>query len=345
MTVVVSYVAVWLLVNLSHVAAHLVAARVFGVAVDRVSLGIGPTLWSRLRGRTTVRVALLPVALLVRLRPRWHKDDDAVWPPTDPRDLRSRKLGVRAAVFMSAPSAVLVVALVSAFVVAGIARTQPDDRPVVGGVAPGMPAAEAGILAGDLVVAINGASPETWFDVVELVTAAGEGPAHLEMERDGQIVTFDVEPEWSPVDGRRMIGIVPGVITIEPPGLLTRARMAITTVTGFFRDSLEGLTRSPSEPRIRAVSGPIAISSMAHEGGGRGSRGSFFWWFATYFSLNSLAWCAVLPYLDGRRLLFLVIEAIARRPIHPKYEQRFNLVWLTIVVVLNVIATVMWFVP
>jgi regulator of sigma E protease len=338
-TALLSCLALWLLINLTHVAAHLVVARVFAVAVDRVSLGIGPTLWSRRRGRTTVRIALLPVALLVRLRPRWTPDDDGVWPPTDRQDLRSRSLGVRSAVFLSAPLALLVLALVSAFIVTGFERTRPDDRPVVGGVAHAMPAAEAGIHAGDVILAVDGTSPETWSDVVRLVSDAGEGPVSLEVERDGRIETFDVEPDWSPVAGRPMIGIAPGVITIEPPGLVARAGAAITTVTDYFRGSLEGLTRAPTGTRIRAVSGPIAITSMALEGGGSGSRASGFWLFATYFMLSCVAWCAVLPYLDGRRLLFVLIEAVARRPIHPKHEQRFNLVWLAIVVVLNVVVS------
>jgi hypothetical protein len=42
--------------------------------------------------------------------------------------------------------------------------------------------------------------------------------------------------------------------------------------------------------------------------------------------------------------MFLLIEAMARKPIHPKHEQRFNLVWLVIVAGFNVVAMVVWFV-
>ena len=97
----------------------------------------------------------------------------------------------------------------------------------------------------------------------------------------------------------------------------------------------------PAPTRVRAVAGPIAISSMAAE---RAGGASTFWLAATYFPLTCFAWCVVFPYLDGRRFLFLLVEAVARRPIHPKHEQRFNLVWLVIVAGFNVFASVARFV-
>jgi hypothetical protein len=67
-TIVFAYLILWPLINLSHVAGHLLVARLFGIAVDRVSLGLGPSVFSRVRGKTTYRIALLPIAVLVRLR-------------------------------------------------------------------------------------------------------------------------------------------------------------------------------------------------------------------------------------------------------------------------------------
>jgi regulator of sigma E protease len=204
-----------------------------------------------------------------------------------------------------------------------------------------MPAEDAGIEAGDFIVAVDGERPETWLDVVRLVSSAGEGLVRLEVQRGQEVLILDVEAERSPVADRPMIGIVPGTITAQPPGLLARAEEAVATVAGYYRWFFQGFKPAPSHTRVRAVAGPIAVSSLA---AGRAGGASTFWLAATYLPLTCLTWCIVLPYLDGRRLMFLLIEAMARKPIHPKHEQRFNLVWLVIVAGFNVVAMVVWFV-
>src|SRR5262245_51548540 len=66
--------SIWCAVNWAHAGAQLWVARRFGVAVNRVSLGFGPTLWSRTVDGTVYRIALIPVAVIVRLRAPWSKD-------------------------------------------------------------------------------------------------------------------------------------------------------------------------------------------------------------------------------------------------------------------------------
>jgi regulator of sigma E protease len=203
-----------------------------------------------------------------------------------------------------------------------------------------MPAEGAGIEAGDLILAVDGERPATWFDLVLRVRSAGDGPVRLELQRGQEVMTLDVEPHRSPIDGYPMIGILPGRITVRAPGLLARAQEAVTSVVGYGRQLFQLLMPAPN--RVEYLTGPIGISSMAAE---RAGGVATFWHAATYFPLSCLWLCIVLPYLDGRRFLFLLVEGMARRPIHPKYEQRFNLVWLVIVAGLDVVASVSLFVP
>jgi regulator of sigma E protease len=69
-----------------------------------------------------------------------------------------------------------------------------------------MPAEDAGIEAGDLIVAVDGERPETWLDVVRLVSSAGEGlVVRLEVQRGQEVLILDVEPERSPVADRKKV--------------------------------------------------------------------------------------------------------------------------------------------
>lgn len=327
----VSYLVVWLLINLVHTVAHLLAARLFRVSLDRVSLGVGPTLWSRRRGRTQFRIALFPVAFLVRLRTRWKKSEEGVWPPSHPQDIRNKKLFVRAMVFGAAPAALILLAFVSAFIVAGHERTEMDLRPIVGAVEAGMPAGRAGIKDGDLILAVNGKRPETWFDIRKLLSLAGEGTVHLKVQRDRKVLPIDVRPERSIVDDMPVIGITAGKITIRPPGLPAQAKEAGATIAEYFKEFFQNLRPAPA--RVRTLEGPIAISVFKED---REDTLLTFWQTATFFSLLCFTWCIVFPYLDGRRFLFILVEALARRPVHPKHEQRFNRIWFVIVVLINV---------
>ena len=338
MTIVFAYLILWPLINLSHVAGHLLVARLFGIAVDRVSLGLGPSVFSRVRGKTTYRIALLPIAVLVRLRPRWKEGDESVWPPTDPLDLRTRSIGVRAIVFASAPLPLLFLSFFAAFLATGFERMVPDDRPVVGDVVAGMPAEEAGVMAGDLLVSIDGKKPEAWIDVPRLVSAVGDDIIRLEVVRGHESLTIHVEPVRLTHDDRTVIGIRQGAVAIEPPGFYDRVKES----TAMIREYLS-LRMLPSfSTQVRVVSGPIGIVRTAAVQRGF-SQSSFV--IATYFPLTCLIWCLVFPYLDGRRFLFLGIETAARRPLHPKYEQRFNLIWLAVLVVFNAVLLIVRFGP
>src|SRR5262245_33563129 len=105
----------WLLVNLAHVAGHLLMARLLGIRVHRVTFGLGKTLRERTVRGTTYRIALFPLAIRVRLeRPG---DGSAPGPAPDPDEFRSRPLAQRLAVVLAAPAMLLVLALVLAVAV------------------------------------------------------------------------------------------------------------------------------------------------------------------------------------------------------------------------------------
>ncbi len=324
---------VWVIVNVTHVAAHLVVARKLGVAVNRVSLGFGPTLWSRMVGATTYRLAILPIAFVVRLRAPWA----AGAPEAPSNDLRNRSRWARLAVFCSAPAAVLLLGFVSAFWASGFERTQRSDKPVVGDVRRGGPADRAGLLAGDTIAAVGGQKVETWAELKRLIAGATEDVLVLDVRRSTGSMRLEVQPDTMPGTSNKVIGIGPAMVAQPPPPFIERFGNAVEIVRqwgGLLVEGVSTVVVGMKEPAV--VRGPVALYASASAG--TNGRDYFLATAVTFAILQYFLLCLVAPYLDGRRLLFLGIEAIGRKPLRPKYEDWFNRIWLGLFLMLAVLA-------
>lgn len=71
---------------------------------------------------------------------------------------------------------------------------------------PVCPAGDAGIRAGDLILALDGRSTRTAAELGEMLSELGEEPVRLTVERDGRRLQFDVTPARQ-TDGSRRLGL------------------------------------------------------------------------------------------------------------------------------------------
>ena len=78
------------------------------------------------------------------------------------------------------------------FIAVGV--DMPSNAPVVGGVSPGLPAAEAGLLAGDRITAVNGQPITTWEELSKSVLGSNGERLHLQVGRESGQLTLDVTP-------------------------------------------------------------------------------------------------------------------------------------------------------
>jgi regulator of sigma E protease len=172
--------------------------------------GIGETEWS---------LRLLPLGGYVRML--GQEDLDPSKTSTARRSYQRTPVGKRMVVVSAGVVANLVLA-VALFVVAFMVGVR-FEAPVVGGVVPGSPAAtaecaeggEAGLRAGDRVVAIDGAPAQTFADLQIASAMARPGsPVELRVERtaaDGASVrrTFRATPRRDAGSGLLSMGIAP----------------------------------------------------------------------------------------------------------------------------------------
>jgi len=146
-----------------HELGHFVAAKSCKIRVLAFAVGFGKTLVKWKRGDTEYRVNAIPFGGYVQM---------AGEGPTQERsgandEYTSKPIWQRAVVALAGPVANLIFAFLTlwAAFVYGIDRPAFLDSAKVGVVLKDSPAAEAGFLAGDSIVSINGAPVSTWEQV------------------------------------------------------------------------------------------------------------------------------------------------------------------------------------
>ncbi|MDR0450573.1 MAG: site-2 protease family protein [Treponema sp.] len=208
------------------------------------------------------------------------------------------------------------------------------------------PARAAGLLPGDRILRVNGEELPYTVKMLPLLEQAPQSLT-LDYERDGRkasTVLIPVYQEGGGID----LGLSYGAVTYKNPSLLPPAALAKgaretwKTLVVSLR-SLSLLFRGID--LTQAVSGPVRISYMAGdiaaEAFGQGI-GTGFRSMANFLSLISIALCVMnllpLPVLDGGMILLFVVEAVQRKPLHPRAVSAFQTVGVVLIFGLMIFA-------
>ena len=223
---------------------------------------------------------------------------------------------------------------------------QPFRAPVVGQVLPDKPAAKAGIQEGDTIVAVNGRPVQQWYDLLEVLQSSAGQPLKVEVARGSRRVSFDLRPYVDSIpgpDGKPRpvgrIGVAVGTGFLSEPLSLGQAigeggratirasTQIVRTVRGLFSGRISG----------RTVGGPILIAQYAGESARLGL--DTFLGFMALISINlAILNLLPIPVLDGGQFLFLVAEAVIRRPLPMKVREKLTTVGLVLIILLMVLA-------
>jgi regulator of sigma E protease len=197
---------VWVLVLIGvminiHEMGHFWAARLFKVRVEAFSFGFGPRLFGFRRGETDYRFSLIPFGGYVKMAGEQYSDESEEAPPDS---VLAKPRWQRLIISFAGPfmNIALAVGLLTGMYMVSFPQLSPADRDtLIGGVMLDSPAAQAGIQAGDRIVAIDGKANPTWEDVQlkEMASAYQEVP--VTVERNGKRVFTVVTPTLSERSG------------------------------------------------------------------------------------------------------------------------------------------------
>ena len=175
-----------------HELGHFLVAKRSGVGVLKFSLGFGPKVVGVKRGETEYLLSALPLGGYVKMIGEDPGDESPE--AADPERSFSRKsVGTRARIILAGPLANLLLPVVifwGIFAVVG----QPYFLPIVGTPEPGSPAAQAGLLPGDRVQALEGVRIERWTEIETALQASSGRPLTLTVVRDIRIFDARLAP-------------------------------------------------------------------------------------------------------------------------------------------------------
>ena len=373
-----SYIApflfVLLLVITVHEFGHFFAARLFGVAIERFSIGFGRAILSW-RDRTGVewRIGWVPIGGYVMFAGDENvasvpDQNDLVvlrrqivareGPGAERKYLPFKPVWQRAIVAAAGPAANFLLA-VTIFSVLFVTLGEETLRPRVASVVPGSPAAAAGFHVADLVTRADGQSVDSFEQLHRLVALRAGVPMTFTVERGGQTVELQATPARVKVDNdsEGQLGIeasrAPADIVRHHYGPVAAVAAGaartwdVVDTTIFYLGRLAEGQESPKQ--LTSFIGIAQVSHAAVVEGARGAHGLaaelggsvvMLFELAAFVSVSiGFANLLPIPILDGGHLLFYAYEAIARRPVAARVQAISYRLGLALLVGLMLFAT------
>lgn len=222
----------------------------------------------------------------------------------------------------------------------------------VDGVTPGGAADRAGLQAGDVIVAVDGA-PVGGFSDLQRVTRDGAGAAMtLSVLRDGATfeatVTPDLVETTDALTGeavtRPLLGVQKQQTEVTPRlegvGPIGAATAGVERTWAVIALSLSGLWEvvAGDQPAGEVLGGPIRIAEVSGDAAASGF-GTFIGLVAVLSASIGLINLFPIPILDGGHLMFYALEKIRGRPLGERWLEIGNSIGLALVLSLMLFAT------
>ncbi|HHV94619.1 MAG TPA: site-2 protease family protein [Firmicutes bacterium] len=333
MNLVVAFVLVLGPTIFFHELGHFLAAKAVGVKVYEFALGFGPALLRR-RGRDTVySLRLLPLGGFVKLAGMdIPEDEDAIIPDEDESSFNKKSLSQRLAVIAAGPIMNFVLAVVLFAVYMGLVFIPPTVQVVE----PGSPAAEVGLLPGDVITEVAGEKIASIREINSIVARHPDQEIPITILRENRPLRLTITPRLDRELGRARLGI--GMVEKErqSPGQALYTGLRQTYFVS--RDIVLSIVRMIAGRIEPDIAGPIGIFQIVGESANRGLM--FVVFMAAVLSINlGLFNFLPIPVLDGGWLVMLLWEAARGRPLEPEQKGLVQFIGLAFLLLLMLFAT------
>ena len=335
MITLLSFIGALVALIIIHEFGHFIAARLFKVEVEEFGIFFPPRLLTLFEWAGT-KFTLNAIPLGGFVRPKGEND------PNVEGGLAAASPWVRLVVLSAGPLANLLVGVILYAAVFSRIGVPVAGQVEVVDIAPGSPAAQAGLLPDDVIVSVEGQPIDTTDDIFNAISARLDQPTTIVYRRDGQTAQVTLTPRSSPPEGEGAIGIV-----MRQPNQPINIMQALPSgANAVYRHTLALLSLpvqlirgdvSPEEGRLVGFKGMFDIYQEVREGElhPEAPAGVSQMLFFTNITI-SLGLLNLFPFpaLDGGRILFTLPEIILRRRVPPQYENVINLVGFALLLLL-----------
>ena len=317
------------------------AARMCGIRVDIFSIGFGPSFFTWQRGDTNYRLAWFPLGGYVKMAGMIDEsldDEDAITGAPDEfmsKNVFQKAFTISAGVIMN-----FILAIVLYFMIALVwgDRVAVSDA-VIGAVNTDYPAAVAGMLPGDLVIAVDGNPVDSWESMARIIHGRPDKEIVVDYNRDDQIKTTQLKTLSAPGPNDSRIGII-GIqpdFVLQPRGLSEAMKSGVLQTLFTFNMALDTISALVSgNASLKDIGGPIMIAQLS----GEAARGGLlvFVSMIAFLSVNiGFINILPLPVMDGGHLVIILLEGIFRRPVPVKIKLGIQQVGFVLLMILTLV--------
>lgn len=214
---------------------------------------------------------------------------------------------------------------------------------------PGRPAARAGLAPGDVIVRVDGVALRSVEHFLGRVWESPERPLRLDVLRRGDTLSITVVPERATGPDKRypkrpeVYGLIGAGLERSLVRVQRSAGQAVVKgwdetvqTTSLVLQVLKGLVFR--EVSMKDVGGPIFVAQAS----GQAARLGFDWLlrFMAFFSVNlAVLNLLPIPILDGGQVVFLLAEAVRRRPLPLQLRLRLTQIGFVVLLALMILVT------
>jgi regulator of sigma E protease len=325
-TNIISFIIVLSILIFFHELGHFLIARLFGVGVEKFSLGFGPKLLGKKIGITDYRISLIPLGGYIKMV--GEEPDSQIDPADIPISFSHKHVFKRILIVAAGPIFNLLLAVIIFFGIFQISGAF-ILKPSIGKIEEGTPAHREGLKENDLIVAIDGSPVSSWDEMAETIISSRGKTLKLLVRRGETTFEINITPELKTTRNifgedikRYMIGIAAsGNVFIKELNPFQAFWASITQTYNITKLTLITVGKLiQGKISAKTLGGPIMIAQMAGQQAKQGATNLLF--FIALISINlAILNFLPIPVLDGGHLLFFFIEAIIRRPVNTKIRE------------------------
>ena len=329
------------IIILVHEFGHFIWAKTFKVHIYEFSIGMGPVIFTHKgkKDKIDYNLRAIPIGGFVSMAGEVYEDDEKI---NKKSFMCNKPWWQRLIILVAGVVNNFILALLLLFLGAliwGATINLPEVKEVVEGSAMD----EAGIVAGDEILAINGRKVSNWDTASILLIMESEDNVYTFNIRheDGTVEDIDVTPTITEnEDGTETPTFGVYIKSEEVHGFVDSLKYAFQKFGSIVHSmalTIEGLFTGKIS--LQALSGPVGMYEVVDQSIGYGI--SYMLYLVAFLSIN-VGFINILPFpaFDGGRVLFLIVEKIKGSPVNSKVENICHMIGFFLLILLMIYITI-----
>ncbi len=320
---------VFCVVIVIHELGHFVAAKRCGIYVHEFAIGMGPVILKKQGKETLYSIRLFPIGGYVKME---GEDEESA----SPRAFNSKSVLDRMSVISAGVIMNVILAIICLMIVNYNMATPTVE---IGEVIEGFPAQQAGLQVGDKITKINNNNVLTYSEISYELMMTEDAEVSVEYERNGEKTKVLIERQLDAETGSLLIGFAPKYklgsfykaerTEEQTVTIVDTIVLSVQETISYMEITVKGFIQLVTlQLPLDYMSGPVGIVSTL---GGEFNKtleqyGIMLSIISTIkfigiISVNLAVFNFLpLPALDGGRFVFLMYEAITKKPVPAEKE-------------------------